>query len=239
MSTANPWEDLRYGDAQRGVAIIRQEYAHDCSPSRIMQLGVAYLWTGAYEAAWNHFQDAMVTHHQSLARFFGMAGTAKWCLDSPAEAVQWWKLGMGTDYADAAGNIHMPILLHAASVLYPAFFSNQEAKKLLEAKVENPRAVNWPGPLGQYVLGRIGLRTLESLSADNKTESVPPARRRIIGFYAAVRALESGQTDRTEFRETARQIVNLPGPEWNDQKQFLRLIWNEEYFIARHEGFAD
>jgi Tfp pilus assembly protein PilF len=105
MSSKSQWNLLRRGDVEQGLAIMRENYACDPSPSHTMELGVGYLWTEKYQAAWEHFQHAMRRHPQSIAAFFGMAGVAKWCVDEPEAAIRLWESGLDAQFADGAGGV--------------------------------------------------------------------------------------------------------------------------------------
>lgn len=236
MIRLDPWDHLRGGDIELGLASIREAHAHDRSASRIMELGVAYLWAGQYAAAWEHFQDAMLTYHQSMARFYGMAGVAQWCLNQPRTALEWWRIGMGADYADGAGGGRLPLLLYAASVLRPETSSRKEAEHLLRAKAEDPRVANWPGPLGKFVLGKINARTLEELSVDTKDGVIRPEYKWLISFYRGVADLDLKHLERADFGTLTRGMADTSRPEWSKRRDFLHLVWHEEFFIARHEA---
>jgi hypothetical protein len=236
MTDLNPWNYLRNGETELGLEIIRTAFVTDKSPSRIMQLGVAYLWSGNYQQAWDHFQHAMVTHHQSMARFYSMAGVAKWCLNVPSQAIEWWKLGADADYADGAGGIHVPLMLWLASVIEPGRVSREEVIQLLGRRADDPRVVHWPGPLAEYVLGRMDSKVLEEASKNKKTGLVPPSQMWLIEFYQRIVELDIGGTKLPEFRKELKRMISLSQPQWSEETNFLHLIWNEEFFIARHEA---
>jgi hypothetical protein len=119
-SDLNPWHLLRYGDAEQALALLRRVYARQSTPSHIMELGVAYLWTGDYDSARAHFNDAIRKFPRSMSSFYGMAGVAEWCMGECAAAVGDWRAGLNARFADAAGlGIRLPLLLFTASVLAP------------------------------------------------------------------------------------------------------------------------
>ena len=91
--------------------------------SRIMQMGVAYLWLEDYAAAWEHFHAANQRYPKHSAIFHEMAGAAKWCLDEPNDAVNQWLAGLKCAYADSAGGVRCPLLLFTASVTNQGVFA--------------------------------------------------------------------------------------------------------------------
>lgn len=234
----SPWDYLRKGETKSGLATLREAYPRDASASQITELGTAYLWSHHYDEAWEHFQHAMLTYRFTTAGFFGRAGVAKWCLGESQMAVEWWEQGMGSQYVDAAGGIRLPLLLYVASILQPNAFPRKEAIRLLKAETNNPRTQNWPGPLGLFVLGEIDNKQLIELAAKRKGGVVPRDRTWLIDFYRSFREVDSGYLNHVEFRKLARELVDLSKPHWTDERDFLHLIWNDEFFIARHQAIT-
>jgi hypothetical protein len=239
MSDKSPWYYMRHGDTERGLTNLREAYPREASASVITELGTAYLWSGRYDEAWDHFQKAMLTYRFTMAHFFGRAGAAKWCLGESQTAVEWWEQGMGSQYADAAGGIQLPLLLFVASVLQPESFSRKEAERLLRIKADNPRVGNWPGPLGQFVLGEIDHNCLIEFGK-KKSGAMPSERKWLIDFYKMITDLDSEKLTLAGFRQRAKHLVDdLSKPEWTEEREFLHLIWKNEFFIARYEASAD
>ncbi len=84
---------------------MREAFEEEQSPSNTMRLGVAFLWTGDFEAAFAHFDAANQRQPHRSAHFYEMAGVAKWCLGVKQEAVAHWQAGLKCAYADAAGGV--------------------------------------------------------------------------------------------------------------------------------------
>ncbi|MGA9129550.1 MAG: hypothetical protein WB425_15550 [Terracidiphilus sp.] len=232
----NQWDLVRRGDVEQGVALMRENYGRDPSPSYIMELGVGYLWTEKYKAAWEHFQYAMQRHPLTTDVFYGMSGAARWCIGEPDAAVSSWKTGLDAQFADAAGGVHLPLLLWVASVLRPNVLSSREAIVLLEKRVKDPRVKNWPGALAQFVLNIIDEKTLEERSIERINRIISPRRKWMIAFYKCVVELERSDLSREEFNVLMGEMSDTSISEWSQERNFLSLLWNEEFFIARHEA---
>jgi lipoprotein NlpI len=230
-----PWDLVRRGNVDEGLALMREGYARDPSPSHVMRLGVGYLWAKEYDAAWEHFEHAIERHPQSIAVFFGMAGAAKWCVGEPWAAVRVWESGLNSQYADGAGGVHLPLLLLVASTLRPASFSRSDALKILSKKAKDVRVNNWPGPIARYVLNLIDEGTLERQSIDGSNREAS-SRKWLALFYKRILDLGIGTLNPQEFKELMRRMADTSEPDWSDEKEFLRLLWNEEFFVARHEA---
>ena len=149
------WGLLRAGEIGDGLGLFAKACAHLGNMSHAMELGVAYLWVGEYDAAWKHFCSFNETYPHHADCTYAMAGAAKWCLNQPAEAVYHWRDGLECQYTDPV-RADLPLLLLFASVAGSGVFSTSEAKKLLRSRVDRPPSQNWPLPLVQFVLGRIG-----------------------------------------------------------------------------------
>lgn len=228
-----PW-DLRGGDVEGGLAYLEKAYAREKTTMWATSLGISYLWVARYENAWSHFRTAIETHGMSLALFYGMAGTARWCMGQSTEAVQCWQEGLRARFADGAGGIHLPMLLLVSSALRPGAFSTQKAEELVRMKAEARRVKNWPGPLGPFILEQVADKTLEELAVWQG--SVPPQRRWLIEFYKLILELRRGNLSTARFRDAVRPLTDTAGPEWSKESDFEGLIRNEEFFIARSEG---
>ncbi|HSZ62833.1 MAG TPA: hypothetical protein VK828_13605 [Terriglobales bacterium] len=215
---------------------MREGYARDPSASHIMRLGVGYLWTEKYQAAWEHFQYAMQRDPFTTARFFGMAGAAKWCVEEPDAAVRFWESGLDSQFADGAGGVHLPLLLWVASILRPNVFSRSDANQLLERKVKDPRVKNWPGALAQFALHQIDEKTLEERSTQGNSRETAPSRDWLIAFYRRVLDLYRGDLNPKEFKGLMQRMTDTSAPRWSEERSLLSLLWNEEFFIARHEA---
>lgn len=231
---ANPWQ-LRVGNIDEAIAYLQEAYQRQKTPMWATSLGVAYLWAGQYQTAWTHFMTAIDDYRMSNALFYGMAGVARWCVGEPSEAVRSWQDGLRADHADNAGGIHLPMLLFLGSTLDPIVFSRQQAEELLRKRSEDPRAENWPGPLGRFLLGQIGMDYL--LNAALWHNSIPPQRKWLINFYDFIIALRQEDRDSTEFKSRMLRFANASGPEWSKEEDFARLLRNAEFFVARYEAF--
>ena len=227
---------MRRGDVEQALALMREGYACDPSPSHAMRLGVGYLWAKEYQAAWEHFQLAIQRHPNSIAAFFGMAGAAKWCMDEPDAAVMIWKSGLNAQYADGAGGVQLPLLLSVASILKPSVLSRSEAGQILAKKAQDSRMNNWPGPLAMFVLNSIDVRALEARSIQSGSREAPPHRKWLVSFYRGLLEFDRADLKLREFEELMRRMVDTSDPKWAEERSFLRLLWSEEFFIARHEA---
>ena len=234
MNSTDSWKLLRAGKADTALNYFKDSHTKEPTPSRIMELGVAYLFVQRYEAAWSHFSAAIKSYLRSMSSFYGMAGTSKWCLGEFDQAVGTWRDGLRAHYADTAGlGIQMPLLLLMASTLKPAIFDETAAKKILKTKAEDSRIRTWRGPLASWILGDISDSELrDNCSGDNEPDT--QNRHWIVEFYFGIR--QKARDDQAEFLETMRRLTDISRQEWSNERFFLSRMWSEEFFIARHEA---
>lgn len=237
MTGQNPWDLLRHGRVEQGLVPLRRAYERKQSPSHIMELGIAYLFAGDYQAGWEHFQSAIKRFPYSMSSFYGMAGAAKWCVDDPDAAVKYWHMGLDAKFADGAGGIQLPLLLWSASVVRLGAFPRDEAETILRKRIETVRAANWPGPLARFALGLLDEKTLGQLATAGSMRDAPPHRKWLARFYGRVFELGRLNLSLAEFRESMRPLADTSRPEWHNERDFLGLMWTEEFFVARHEAF--
>jgi hypothetical protein len=220
----------RHDDALR---LLREELASGSSMARINGLGLAYLWTGDYSAAWKHFNAENEKQPKYSASYYAMAGVAKWCLGEHQEAVTQWTNGRNCTYTDAAGGVGLPLLLYTAAVLDSGAFALIEAEKLLSQCVNRSRAKNWPGPVAKYILRQIDESALQQSSLGvNMLDRVDRQWR--ADFYRGV--LERAAGNMSRFTDSMRKATaTSPRDARAGIDEFLGRIWHPEFFIARDE----
>ena len=127
-----------------------------------------------------------------------------------------------------------PLLLFAASVIAPDTFAPSEAEKLLTVRANDSGTTIWPGPVVEYLLGRIheaglrrkcvGLRAIDILS-----------RKWLVDFYVGVSARAAG--DNSRFMELMRRTAT-PSPRFRGHRRLAfdlsSKIRHAEFFLARH-----
>ena len=79
------------------------------------------------------------------------------------------------------------------------------------------------------------VRAAQRLGRDRRSGSVPTERMFLIQFYKVVAELDAGKAKRVDFVKFARELTNLSQPNWVEERNFVSVIWNDEFYIARHE----
>ena len=217
---------------------MKENFSDNPTPSTLVTLGLGYLWTAKYQEAAKHFQDWMDRYGVTADAYFSLIGVAQWCLSDYETASSSWKLGLKAQYIDMAGGTRLPLLLWAASILRPNDKLRKEAVGLLDSKVKSPKVRHWPGPIAQFALDQIDASTVVEQSKERLSQKTPPSYRWEIAFYTHLRAKERGVMSSNEFKEVLRELVDTSVSEWSGDENFLQLVRNPEFYIARHEVSA-
>jgi len=108
-----------------------------------------------------------------------------------------------------------------------------EAEKLLTKKANHHLIQNWPGPLAEFVLGRIDKESLRC-KCQGSDDVETNLNHWLADFYLSLLALSNG--DDLTWTELVRKTSDTSRAEWSSHDFFLGCVWNEEFFLARHEA---
>lgn len=228
------WKLMCSGRTDEAIGLFEGAYARDKNHSSVMELGAAYLWTSDYRAARRHFCTAIAEQPIVADIFHAMAGTASWCLRDYENAVTQWRNGLACGYTDAGGGITLPLLLFFASVVRTDSLSQKESRELLSRRLRSSYAGNWPGPLAEFVLGRIGdAEAISKYPRQDASDDIISRWR--TNFYAAVLSFERGDVAR--YKEVMRLTAVVAHDDLDSRSvPFLRKLRHNEFYIARHES---
>ncbi|HVX14138.1 MAG TPA: hypothetical protein VHC22_23330 [Pirellulales bacterium] len=228
----NLWYQLRHGSREWALERMAAAYRQKPDAANIMQLGSALLLVEDYDAAWHHFQQAIQTYRWSMDSFHLGAGAADWCLVRREAAVAEWDRGLRCGYSDPA-RLNVPLVLYFASVLAPDLYPDVDARILLIKRADHAMAQYWPGPIAQYLLGRIDEAGL--MSACVATSKWDFAHRHwVAGFYIGVREYAKGKV--SKFAEAMQKASDLSDEDFDPKSGTLRAKFRPELSLARFEA---
>jgi hypothetical protein len=231
MKADDPWILLRAQMVNEGLKALQKVLDTKQSPSHIMEMGVAYMWVGHFAVAKDHFETGIAKCHGNMSSFYGMAGTAKWCLGEFEKAVETWRHGLAADFSDTAGlGVRLPLLLWFASIVKPETYNTNSATSLLKDKCSDLRIKEWPGPLARFILGD---NDESELPIQGKHDGIDESANRLweTEFYKAVGQLARGRS--YEYQSTLLKLTDTKEPDWSNDDFFLARVWSEEFFLAR------
>lgn len=97
---------------------------------------------------------------------FIFLGIAYWITGNKSLAIQTWRNAEKCKYTDAAGGIELQIILYFASVNLNDLALKKRVLKAIEKKIKSKASVNWPGPLGTFILGQVSKEELLSFISE-------------------------------------------------------------------------
>src|SRR6266702_2666172 len=122
------WALLEDGRYEEAIAKFKNEFQRNKEPLTLGNMGLAYLLAGDPASALVVF-DSLLGERFVGTGNYAMAGIPRWILGRRQEAVSVWKKGIGSQYADAAGGMELPLLLYYAAVRDPEALVLSKAKK--------------------------------------------------------------------------------------------------------------
>lgn len=123
---------------------------------------------------------------------FILAGITLWILNNKPEAINQWQKGEKAIYTDAAGGLESQLILYFAAIKINDGGLKDKSTRKISKIIRSKRAVNWPGPMGNYILNNLTATELNSFIL-----KVPFLKERQgcqADFVKAVKELEKGDT---------------------------------------------
>jgi hypothetical protein len=148
---------------------------------------------------------------------FIFCGIANWVLGKKKEAVCLWQRGEQSLYKDAAGGVDLQVILYFASVNLQDVNLKKEINKRIKKLLRSKKSVNWPGPLGHYLLGE-----MEEDAMFSYVSAIPILKERQLCqtyFVISIKELEKG--DLEGYKKKLQQSVSYGPPSYLEQIYYL------------------
>jgi lipoprotein NlpI len=194
----DPWELIAEGRYREAATAYTAELRRGKSAPNYWNRGVAYLNLGQYDRAIADFKTANETDEDTSDAYLQSVGTVHWLAGRESDAARvWLDLVLAMErgkiqYTDAAGGVESACLLWFAAIRLEEDELLRQARRLLSKKARNKSSASWPGPVAEFLLGRVDDGELRQ-----RVASVPILRERELcqaEFYIGVRALEVGDS---------------------------------------------
>jgi hypothetical protein len=197
-----------------------------------MELGVAYLWTEDYEAAYRHFSEVCREFPNSISSFYGMAGVAKWCLDEFEIAATLWETGTHCRFTDTGGpSAQLSLLRYTTAILHPHIVSLSRIEQSLAEMIENGSNKPWPFPVIEYLIGRKTYGELLS-SAKGKNAVQTAFNNWYAGFFIGIKEYKAG--NKGAFIKSMNETAITTDEDFDvNSRTFLAKLWCEVLYLAR------
>lgn len=148
---------------------------------------------------------------------FVFGGIANWILDNVDKAIEVWELAQNSIYKDAAGGVGTQVFLYFAGIK-----TNQEklkatAIKTIKKLLKSKRSINFPGPLGHYLIDNISEN--EMLSGVSKVPILRERELSQVHFVSAIKRLEAGDT--VGYYKKLRECISYGSRSYLSQMYYL------------------
>ena len=164
MAAESEWGLIEQGMFEEAIQRIDEMYAKTHTESRLRNKVLALLLLERYGETKSLCEWLIQRTGGRFEDDFINSGIASWLQNSHEEAVsRWTEAQREKRYTDAAGGLMVPMLLNYAALRLNDAGLARKARARIAKRCGNPRAVNWPGPLGRFVLGAIDERELLAL----------------------------------------------------------------------------
>lgn len=147
-------------------------------------------------------------------------GIANWVLDNESKAIDTWKQAQNCPYKDAAGGIDTQVFLYFAAVKTHDEKLKLNVIRTIKKLLKTKRAINYPGPLGHYLLEDIDERQLVGY-----VTNVPILRERELCQAHFVSAIKSLEDDNIEgYYKMLKACINYGSSTYLEQMYYLAKI---------------
>jgi tetratricopeptide (TPR) repeat protein len=157
------WDLIKLGNFEEACALADAEFKENGNIFPLRNKISALLQLNKFDECIRLSEQIISSNDGSTDSDFIFLGVAHWSKGQRDLAVKAWKSGLHTQYADAAGGVEVPLLLLFAAAITQDKILEKEALSLLKKASKSKRMINWPGPLADYMLGKISEETLRSL----------------------------------------------------------------------------
>lgn len=206
----NIWELIKNGQFEEACKEADLEYEQTKNPFQLGNKITALMLLKKYNEVIELAEKMIILEKKtnpsidvSSSFQFIFSGIAHWFLNKKNEAIKLWQEGEKCVYQDASGGISLLIIEYFAAVTT----NNETLKKSLlrgiKKKLRNKQALNWPGPLGHYLIGNTP--EVELLT---HVSTIPALRERNlcqVNFVIAIKKLEVG--DMVGYKNKLKECI--------------------------------
>lgn len=147
-------------------------------------------------------------------------GIAYWAISDQKNAINAWNNAQCCMYKDAAGGIDVQVYLYFASLKTKDDKLKVNVLKNLKKILQSKMSINWPGPIGHFLLGELTNSELFSYITDVQ---ILKDRQLCQAYFAcAIKMLDLGELD--AFYENLRYCTKLGSLAYLEYSYYLAMI---------------
>jgi hypothetical protein len=215
------WELIKIGKFHEACQKADEEFSANQDILPLRNKVFALLHLRKYEELTELSSELIKIRNGETERDFVYSGIGYWALNEKQKAIEIWKQGESAKYTDAAGGIEIPIILYFAGIKLKDENLKKESLQKLKKLLKSKAAINWPAPIGTYIIDKI---TKEELLT--KVVNIDILRERQLCqayFVIAIKELDKGNVD--GYKQNLTECVNF------GVKAYLESM----YYIAKGE----
>lgn len=217
MKQMDIWTLIENGHFEQACEKADLEYEQTGNIFPLRNKVYALFHLGKYEECVELTEQLIKLRNGETSVDFLFCGIANWLLDRKRDAVLLWHRGEQSIYKDAAGGMDLEIVLYFSAIKISDNLLKAETIKKIKKLVKSKRAANWPGPLGNYLLGDIADDILLSY-----VSNIPVLKERHLcqAFFAmAIKCLE--QADIEGYKRNLQNSISYGPSSYLEQMYYL------------------
>jgi hypothetical protein len=187
------WELIKSGEYDRACRAADEEFRSTSSVFPLRNKVFALLLLNRFADAAELCREIIRSQQGDTDSDFIFLGTSLWLLGDRNQAISAWQSSSETRFTDAAGGVEVALLLLYAAIRVGDSSLRHDAENQLVERCTQPEIGNWPGPIANFVLGR--LAEAELLSAINANHPILKAKQLCQAeFYLGLQRLAAGDS---------------------------------------------
>jgi tetratricopeptide (TPR) repeat protein len=221
MKGLSSWDLLERGQFNLAYSQMTKDINEkpDTAIHHLANRGLCLLLLGRPSEALADFRMLLGIHPESSTGYI-FAGISQWWLGQPLESVAMWEEAVNAELTDAAGGVQSPALLYFAATHLRDSCLEKHSIELLKRRLRSKRIKAWPGPIAEFLLGKLDKTEFLHKSAAVDNPILEKRRLTKAHFWIGFRYYRQGNTN--EYKSYL-------------QKSLAGHILEPEYYLASYE----
>lgn len=217
MSNIDVWNLVQQDLFEEACRVADVEYQNTNREFHLRNKVYALFHLGKYNDAIELIKKIIKLSNGESENDFTFLGIANWILGNKIEAIEAWQQARNCLYKDAAGGLQIEVYLYFAAVKTEQDKLKLNAKKNIKKLLKFKQTINWPGPIGNYLLDDI-----TEIEMFSYITSVPILRERQLceaHFVLAIKRLEA--KDLNGYYEKLKNCISYGPSSYLEQMYYL------------------
>lgn len=155
MDNLDVWQLIQMGQFEKAMEVADKEFEQSNNIFPLRNKVYALLHLKKYDEVILLTNTLIEMRNGETDSDFIFCGIGLWLLNKKEEAINKWQKALNSKYTDAAGGIELMTILYFASLRMENDHLKTHTLKRIKKLIASKKAINWPGPIGAYILGNI------------------------------------------------------------------------------------